>query len=51
MNAHILNNPHARQKQNEKKAFDQVKKKVELKWMNFKPKHNKCHKLVGKFNL
>jgi len=28
MNAHILSNPHARQKQNEKKAFDQMKKKT-----------------------
>ncbi len=27
-----MNNPHARQKQNEKKALDQVKKKVESKW-------------------
>jgi hypothetical protein len=26
LNAHILSNPHARQKENEKKAFDQVKK-------------------------
>jgi hypothetical protein len=25
-------NPHARQKQNEMKAFDRVKKKVELEW-------------------
>jgi hypothetical protein len=32
MNAHILNNPHARQKRNEKKALDQVKKKVGLEW-------------------
>ncbi len=32
MNAHILSNPHVRQKQNEKKTLDQVKKKVELKW-------------------
>ncbi len=32
MNAQILNNPHARQKQNEKKAFDIVKKKTKLKW-------------------
>jgi hypothetical protein len=32
MNAHILNNLHVRQKLNEKKAFDQVKKKVELKY-------------------
>ncbi len=31
MNAQILNNPHTRQKQNEKKAIDRVKKKVELK--------------------
>jgi hypothetical protein len=28
----ILNNSHVRQKWNEKKAFDQMKKKVELKW-------------------
>jgi hypothetical protein len=27
-----LSNPHARQKQNEKKAFDIVKNKVELEW-------------------
>ncbi len=32
MNARILNNPHARQKRNEKKALDRVKKKVELEW-------------------
>jgi hypothetical protein len=32
MNTRILNNPHARQKWNGKKTFDQVKKKVELKW-------------------
>jgi hypothetical protein len=32
MNVCILSNPYARQKQNEKKALDQVKKKVELKW-------------------
>jgi hypothetical protein len=29
MNVCILNNPHASQKRNEKKAFDQIKKKVE----------------------
>jgi hypothetical protein len=28
-NVCILNNPHARQKRNEKKAFDRIKKKVE----------------------
>jgi hypothetical protein len=32
MNARILSNPHTRQKHNEKKAFDRVKKKVELEW-------------------
>jgi hypothetical protein len=32
MNARILSNPHARQKQNEKKAFDRVKEKAELEW-------------------
>ncbi len=32
MNARILNNLHARQKQNQKKAIDQMKKKIELKW-------------------
>jgi hypothetical protein len=32
MNIRILNNPHARQKWNGKKALDQVKKKMELKW-------------------
>jgi hypothetical protein len=32
MNIRILNNLHARQKWNGKKALDQVKKKVELKW-------------------
>ncbi len=32
MNARILNNMHAKEKQNEKKALDQMKKKVELKW-------------------
>ncbi len=35
MNVHILNNLHAKQKQNEKKALDQMKKKVELKWDEF----------------
>ncbi len=32
MNNQILSNPHARQKQNEKKVFDKVKKKVKLEW-------------------
>jgi hypothetical protein len=32
MNTWILNNPHARQKRNEKKAFDWMKKKVELEF-------------------
>jgi hypothetical protein len=32
MNARILSNLHARQKQNEKKALDRVKKKAELEW-------------------
>jgi hypothetical protein len=32
MNVQILSNPHARQKQNEKKALDRVKKKEKLKW-------------------
>jgi hypothetical protein len=31
-NARILSNSHARQKRNEKKALDQMKKKMELKW-------------------
>jgi hypothetical protein len=30
MNTRILSNPHATQKQNEKKALDWMKKKVEL---------------------
>jgi hypothetical protein len=32
MNARILSNLHARQKHNEKKALDIVKKKVKLEW-------------------
>jgi hypothetical protein len=32
MNVQILNNPHARQMRNEKKAFDKMKKKTELEW-------------------
>jgi hypothetical protein len=32
MNVRILSNPHARQKRNEKKALNRMKKKVELKW-------------------
>jgi len=32
MNARILNNPHARQKWNETKVLNRMKKKVELKW-------------------
>jgi hypothetical protein len=32
MNFRILNHPYARQKQNEKKALNNVKKKAELKW-------------------
>jgi hypothetical protein len=32
VNAQILSNPHARQKWNEKKTLDRMKKKVELKW-------------------
>jgi hypothetical protein len=47
MNAHISNNPHARQKWNEKKAHDQMKKKEELDGMNFKPKRNKWNMLNG----
>ncbi len=35
MNTWILHNPHARQKQNEKKALDRVKKKAELEWDEF----------------
>jgi hypothetical protein len=31
MNARILSNLHVRQKQNEKKALDQVKKKMKFK--------------------
>jgi hypothetical protein len=31
----MLNNSHAKQKWNEKKAFDQVKKKKEFKWDEF----------------
>jgi hypothetical protein len=30
MNAQILSNPHARQKRNEKKAFDRMKKQAKL---------------------
>jgi hypothetical protein len=32
MNVRILSNPHARQKWNEKKALDKVKKKAKLEW-------------------
>jgi hypothetical protein len=32
INVQILSNSHARQKWNEKKAFDRVKKKMELEW-------------------
>jgi hypothetical protein len=32
MNVQILSNPHAKQKRNEKKAFDKVKKKAKLEW-------------------
>ncbi len=32
MNVRILSNPHARQKRQKKKAFDQMKKKIELEW-------------------
>jgi hypothetical protein len=32
VNIQILNNPHARQKWNEKKVIDRVKKKTELEW-------------------
>jgi hypothetical protein len=32
MNVHILSNPHARQKRDEKKTLDQVKKKIKLEW-------------------
>jgi len=32
MNAQILSNPHTRQKRNEKKALNEVKKKAKLKW-------------------
>ncbi len=32
MNAQILSNPHARQKRNEKKTLDRVKKKTKLEW-------------------
>jgi hypothetical protein len=32
MNARILSNPHVRQKRNEKKVLDRVKKKAKLEW-------------------
>jgi hypothetical protein len=32
MNIQILSNPHAKQKQNEKKALDRMKKKTKLEW-------------------
>jgi len=32
MNVRILSNPHARQKRNEKKVIDKMKKKAKLKW-------------------
>jgi hypothetical protein len=32
MNVRILSNPHTRQKRNEKKALDRMKKKAELEW-------------------
>jgi hypothetical protein len=32
MNVRILNNSHARQKQNEKNALNRVKKKTKLEW-------------------
>jgi len=32
MNAQILSNPYTRQKQNEKKALDRMKKKAQLEW-------------------
>jgi hypothetical protein len=32
VNVRILNNPHVRQKWNEKKAFNRVKKKAEFEW-------------------
>jgi hypothetical protein len=32
MSVWILNNPHARQKRNEKKVLDKMKKKAELEW-------------------
>jgi hypothetical protein len=35
MDVHILSNSHAKQKQNGKKAFDQIKKKVESEWDKF----------------
>jgi hypothetical protein len=35
MNVQILSNSHVRQKRNEKKAFDRVKKKAELEWDEF----------------
>ncbi len=35
MNVYILNNPHAKQKWNEKKAFDQMKEKTKLEWDEF----------------
>jgi hypothetical protein len=35
MNTQILRNPHVRQKRNEKKVFDRMKKKVKLEWDEF----------------
>jgi len=35
MNARILSNPHAKQKQNEKKVLDRMKKKAQLEWDEF----------------
>ncbi len=47
MNIRILNNPHARQKWNEKKVLDRVKKKKKKSYngMNFKPECNKWNML------
>ncbi len=45
MNVQILRNPHARQKQNDKKALDKVKKKQSQNGMNSKPKRNKWNRL------
>ncbi len=47
MNIRILSNPHAKQKRNEKKAPDRVKKKAGFEWDELQAQAHKWNRLNG----